>query len=88
MTAAPVQAPAPPTWRTARGLVFVRMRPYRLGLSDGSQRPGVVLNVMRDGDAAPPFLAEAWRQTGGKWCEDFGGRHVVRDRRLAWEWTC
>lgn len=75
------------TWRSARGLVFVRMRGYPVKDSAlGAAKPGVVLNVMRDDDRPPPYLAEAWKVTGGKWSDDFGGRWLVRDRGIVWEW--
>lgn len=93
----PEQAPAPArpkpppppaaAFRLARGLVFFRLRPIRFGLADGSQRRGQVLTQMRNGPDPPPYGAEAWKEAGGKWSENFGGRWLERGTgKLEWEW--
>lgn len=77
----------PITWRTVRGLVFVRMQSYVF--ADGSRRRGLVLPRMRVDERPPPSTkVEAWKPVGGLWREDWGGRWPERgDFKLLWEWT-
>lgn len=76
----------PVTWRTVRGLVFVRMQSYQF--KDGTRRRGVVMNFMRNGEKPPPSTkVEAWKPAGGTWREDWAGRWLERgDGKLLWEW--
>jgi len=66
--------------------VFIRMKPYVF--ADGSRRRGIVLKRMQDGQRPPPGRwYEAWRVTGGKWSESFGGMWLEKgDGKLVWEW--
>jgi len=89
--AAPARGEPPPAaaaFRLCRGLVFFRLRSIKLGLSNGSQKPGQVLAVVRDGPDPPPYGAEQWKPAGGRWSYEFGGRRLEKgDGRLVWEWT-
>ena len=72
--------------RDVRGLVQFRMKSYVL--KDGSRKAGAVITKLYDEPPRPiSRMVEAWRTTGTRWSEDFGGRFLeMGTRELKWEW--
>lgn len=86
LDAPPVQAPAPPRLRDARGLVFFRLR--RIELPGGRVVEGQLQTKLAHNAAAPPpYGAEAWRVGDGAWSEDLDGHwRDAGEGRLEWKW--